>query len=99
MLMKRYIFILSGLLISISILAQKNEVNMLVKSKSQFSVDETVKRIEANLKEKEIQVFALFDHGQNAKDSGMELLPNQVIVFGSPKVGTLLMLQNPEVIH
>ena len=70
---------------------------MLVKSKSQFSVDETVKRIEANLKEKEIQVFALFDHGQNAKDSGMELLPNQVIVFGSPKVGTLLMLQNPEV--
>lgn len=97
MLMKRYIFILSGLLISISILAQKNEVNMLVKSKSQFSVDETVKRIEANLKEKEIQVFALFDHGQNAKDSGMELLPNQVIVFGSPKVGTLLMLQNPEV--
>lgn len=97
MLMKRYIFILSGLLISISILAQKNEVNMLVKSKSQFSVDETVKRIEANLKEKEIQVFALFDHGQNAKDSDMELLPNQVIVFGSPKVGTLLMQQNPEV--
>ena len=94
MLMKRYIFILSGLLISISILAQKNEVNMLVKSKSQFSVDETVKRIEANLKEKEIQVF---DHSQNAKDSGMELLPNQVIVFGSPKVGTLLMQQNPEV--
>lgn len=45
---------------------------MLVKSKSQFSVDETVKRIEANLKEKEIQVFALFDHGQNAKDNRLQ---------------------------
>lgn len=70
---------------------------MLVKSKSQFSVDETVKRIETSLKEKNIQVFALFDHGQNAKDSGLELLPNKVIVFGSPKAGTLLMQQNPEV--
>lgn len=95
--MKRYMFILSGLLISISALTQKNEVNMLVKSKSQFSVDETAKRIEAYLKEKDIQVFALFDHSQNAKDSGMELMPNKVIVFGSPKVGTLLMQKNPEV--
>lgn len=89
MLMKRYIFILSGLLISISILAQKNEVNMLVKSKSQFSVDETVKRIEANLKEKEIQVFALFDHGQNAKDSDMELLPSSDCIWFSQSRNTI----------
>lgn len=95
--MKRYIFILSGLLMSIMIFAQKKEISMLVKSKSQFSVDETVSRIEANLKERDIQVFALFDHSQNARESGLALMPNKVIVFGSPKAGTLLMQENPEI--
>lgn len=42
----------------------------------------------------EIPVFALFDHGKNAREVDLDLRPTQVIVFGSPRVGTLLMQEN-----
>lgn len=70
---------------------------LLYSYESQFSVDETMKRLEQNIKDAGIPVFAKFDHGKNATDAGLKLLPNQVIVFGSPKVGTLLMQQNPAI--
>ncbi len=58
---------------------------------SSFGVDETVARIEAELKKRNIPVFAKFDHAQNAKEANLELLPTRVVVFGSPAVGTPLM--------
>ena len=58
---------------------------------SAFGVDETMARIEAGLKKLNIPVFAKFDHTQNAKEVNLELRPTQVIVFGSPAVGTGLM--------
>ena len=67
------------------------------KELSQFSVAETMARIEQTLKKMEIPVFAKFDHGKNAEEVGLELRPNQVIVFGSPKVGTKLMQDNPSI--
>lgn len=59
---------------------------------SAFGVDETMARVEADLKRRGIPVFAKFDHARNAKEAQLELRPTQVIVFGSPKVGTALML-------
>ena len=64
---------------------------------SQFSVAETMGRIENILKTKGVPIFAKFDHGKNAEEVGLKLLPNQVIVFGSPKVGTNLMIENPSI--
>lgn len=61
---------------------------------SRFDVETTVNRIKQNLKEMEIPVFALFDHGKNAREVDLDLRPTQVIVFGSPRVGTLLMQEN-----
>ncbi len=43
------------------------------------------------IKSKGLTVFAEFDHAKNAKDVGLQLAPNTVIVFGSPQVGTKLM--------
>lgn len=71
--------------------------NLLCTYESQFSVAETMARIEQTLKKMEIPVFAKFDHGKNAEEVGLELRPNQVIVFGSPKVGTKLMQDNPSI--
>lgn len=71
--------------------------NQLYTYESQFSVDETVARIQAQLKANGVPVFAIFDHGKNAEEVGLELLPTKVIVFGSPKVGTKLMQQNPSI--
>lgn len=71
--------------------------NLLFTYESQFSVAETMERIENILKTKGVPIFAKFDHGKNAEEVGMKLLPNQVIVFGSPKVGTNLMIENPSI--
>lgn len=71
--------------------------NLLYTYESQFSVAETMTRIEQTLKTMGIPVFAKFDHGKNAEEVGLELRPNQVIVFGSPKVGTKLMQDNPSI--
>ena len=71
--------------------------NLLYTYESQFSVNETMAHIEQVLKAMGIPVFAKFDHGKNAEEVGMKLLPNQVIVFGSPKVGTNLMIENPSI--
>lgn len=69
--------------------------NLLYTYKSQFSVAETMTRLEETLKTMSIPVFAKFDHSKNAEEVGLQLRPNQVIVFGSPKVGTKLMQDNP----
>lgn len=58
---------------------------------SMFPVPETVARIERVLAEKCIPIFAVFDHGQHAAESGLTLLPTQVVVFGSARSGTPLM--------
>lgn len=71
--------------------------SLLYTYESQFSVPETMARIEQTLKKMEIPVFAKFDHSKNAEEVGLKLLPNQVIVFGSPKVGTKLMQDNPSI--
>lgn len=60
---------------------------------SAFSVAETMNRIEHLLKAAGTPIFAKFDHGLNAKEVSLELRPTQVIVFGSPQVGTFLMQQ------
>lgn len=71
--------------------------NYLYNYESQFSVDETIERLEQNIKKAEIPIFAKFDHSKNAKEVGLKMLPNQVIVLGSPKVGTSLMQENPSI--
>lgn len=71
--------------------------NLLYTYESQYSVPETMERLEKNIKATGTPVFAKFDHAKNAEEVGLELRPNQVIVFGSPKVGTKLMQDNPSI--
>ncbi len=85
------------MLIPVGSFAKEKKNRLMEKAVSPFSVDETMRRIEEIIKSQGGSVFALFDHGRNASEVGMELPPNKVIVFGSPKVGTLLMRQDPSI--
>jgi uncharacterized protein (DUF302 family) len=58
-------------------------------------VPETLERLEAILKEKGITVFALVDHSGEAEKSGLKMRPTQLLIFGSPKGGTPLMVAAP----
>jgi uncharacterized protein (DUF302 family) len=62
---------------------------------SRYSVPETLERLEAILKEKGITVFALVDHSGEAEKSGLKMRPTQLLIFGSPKSGTPLMVAAP----
>jgi len=63
----------------------------LISTESAFSVKETADRFEALIKEKGLTFFARIDHSANAKGVDLELNPTELILFGNPKVGTLLM--------
>ena len=78
-------------------LASGIDDNLFYTQESVFSVPETVERLEAALKERNIPVFAKFDHAQNAKEVNLELAPSTVFVFGAPAVGTKLMQENPAI--
>lgn len=63
----------------------------LVYTRGNASAAVTVSRLEGDLKQRGIPLFAKFDHAKNATDVGLKLRPTTVLVFGAPKVGTGLM--------
>ncbi len=63
----------------------------LVTTSSPDAVDPTVQRLLAALGRRGIEVFACIDHAAGARAAGLELADEQLVVFGDPRVGTLLM--------
>ena len=62
---------------------------------SRHSVEETVARLEALLQEKGIKLFAVVDHSGEASAAGLEMRATKLLIFGSPKAGTPLMVAAP----
>jgi len=62
---------------------------------SNHSVDETVERLRNILKDKGVTLFAVIDHSGEAEKVGMKMPPTKLLIFGSPKAGTPLMLAAP----
>jgi uncharacterized protein (DUF302 family) len=69
--------------------------NRLIQVASRFSVEETIRRLQAAFAEKGLQVFALIDHSGEAEKVGLKMPPTKLLIFGSPKAGTPLMLAAP----
>ena len=64
---------------------------------SHQSVDQTLDKLQAMLRAKGVAVFALIDHSGEAAKVGMKMPPTKVLIFGSPKAGTPLMLAAPSI--
>ncbi|WP_109482721.1 serine hydrolase [Paraburkholderia sp. C35] len=58
---------------------------------SVFDVQETMRRLNENIKATGAQIFAHYDHALNAQQAKLDLRPTQVVVFGNPIAGTKLM--------
>ena len=69
--------------------------NGLVLVRSPHTVDETVRRLEAALAEQGLHVFAVIDHSGEAEKVGLRMRATKVVIFGSPKSGTPLMVAAP----
>jgi uncharacterized protein (DUF302 family) len=62
---------------------------------SPYSVPETLRRLEAVLQARGVTVFARVDHSGEAEKAGLKMNPAQLLIFGSPKAGTPLMVAAP----
>ncbi len=63
----------------------------LQKIRSQFNVDETTARLEAEIVNRGLGIFAVIDHAANAANVGKTLRPTKLIIFGNPNIGSELM--------
>jgi len=64
---------------------------------SNHSVVQTVDRLKTILQSKGVTLFALVDHSGEAEKVGMKMRPTKLLIFGSPKAGTPLMLATPSI--
>jgi uncharacterized protein (DUF302 family) len=69
----------------------------LIDIPSNHSVDETLAKLKGILQAKGITLFALVDHGGEAAKAGIKMRPTKLLIFGSPKAGTPLMLAAPRI--
>lgn len=64
---------------------------------SPYSVSDTLRRIESLLQEKGLTIFCRVDHSGEAEKVGLKMHPTQLILFGSPKAGTPVMVASPTI--
>jgi len=69
--------------------------NGLIRVSSRYSVEETVQRLQSTFAAIGLQVFALIDHSGEAAKVGLKMRPTKVLIFGSPRGGTPLMIAAP----
>jgi uncharacterized protein (DUF302 family) len=71
--------------------------NGITVRESAYPFDETVAHITALLEARAVTLFALIDHGGEAAKAGLQMPPTKLLVFGSPRAGTPLMVAAPSI--
>ncbi len=71
------------------------QVEGLITKSSAYSVDVTIERLEAALKQRGFIIFARLDHAAAAAAVGLKMPRETVIVFGNPRLGTPNFLKYP----
>ena len=69
--------------------------NGITDKPTSHSVDETVEKLKGMLRDKGIMLFAVIDHSGEAEKVGIKMRPTKLLIFGSPRAGTPLMLAAP----
>jgi uncharacterized protein (DUF302 family) len=71
--------------------------NGIVSKPSNHSVDATVEKLKGILQAKGVALFALVDHSGEAEKVDLKMRPTKLLIFGSPKAGTPLMVASPSI--
>jgi uncharacterized protein (DUF302 family) len=69
----------------------------IIDKPSNHSVEQTVDRLKNILQSKGVTLFAVVDHSGEAEKIGMKMPNTKLLIFGSPKAGTPLMLAAPSI--
>jgi uncharacterized protein (DUF302 family) len=77
--------------------AAANASEGMISVKSAHDVPTTADKLVAVLEERGMTVFARVDHAAGAKKVDMTMEPTELVIFGNPKLGTVLMKCAPSV--
>jgi uncharacterized protein (DUF302 family) len=69
----------------------------LVVATSPHDVASTVDRVQTALRTRGVTLFAAVDHAAGAREAGLQLADEVLLVFGNPATGTGLMQADPRV--
>src|SRR5215212_9960238 len=72
-----------------------DEAGIVTKASPYPSVSETLERLRRMVREKGLEEFALIDHSGAAERVGLEMQEAKLLIFGSPRAGTPLMVASP----
>ena len=73
--------------------SQADEKGLITKP-SQFSVTETIDRLENVLKKKGITIALRWSHSDKANGVGIKVRPTELLIFGNPKLGSNMFTSN-----
>ena len=68
--------------------------NDIIVKEASNSVEKTMNKLENIVSKKGFTTFAIINHQAGANKVRMQLAPSREIIFGNPKMGTLLMQEN-----
>src|SRR2546425_10246502 len=88
-------FVIAALLVGAS--APASTGGGLVNKRSPHTVDQTLDRLEAALKDAGAKIVTRVDHAAEAKAIGQSLRPTALLIFGNPPVRPPLMLRHPAI--
>ena len=74
-----------------------SETQGIIRIPGTHSVDDTVEKLKAILQARGVTIFAVVDHSGEAAQAGMHMPNTKLLIFGSPKAGTPVMLDSPSI--
>lgn len=84
-----------ALALPLILIASLASASPFVTKTSPHDVAMTMDRLAAAVEGAGATIFARIDHAAGAAKVGQELAPNQVLIFGNPKLGTPMMQSAP----
>jgi uncharacterized protein (DUF302 family) len=69
----------------------------VIVKRSACGYPETVGRLSEAIERRGLRVFAQIDHAAAARESGLNLADEEVLMFGNPRAGTPLMQSDPRI--
>jgi len=67
----------------------------VLERQSHLSFEQTVERLSKAIAKADMQLFAVIDHAENARQAGLSMPPSTVLIYGKAAGGTPIMLEVP----
>ena len=72
-----------------------DERGIVTRTSTYPSVSETLRHLRETVRERGLEEFAFIDHSGAAERVGLEMQEAKLLIFGSPRAGTPLMVASP----